>query len=38
VLAIDYDDAVLGWFAANGDFPWGGMGLQPLYFIERPAP
>ncbi|MHC4627521.1 MAG: sugar-binding protein, partial [Planctomycetota bacterium] len=31
VLAIDYDDAVLGWFAANGDFPWGGMGLQPLY-------
>jgi len=38
VLAIDYDDGVLGWFAANGDFPWGAMGLQPLYFIERPAP
>jgi hypothetical protein len=36
VLAIDYDDGALGWFAANGDFPWGGMGMQPMYFIERP--
>ncbi|MHC4228324.1 MAG: DOMON domain-containing protein [Planctomycetota bacterium] len=38
VLAIDYDDGGLGWFAANGDFPWGGLGLQPMNFIERPAP
>ena len=38
VLAIDYDDGALGWFAANGDFPWGGLGLQPMNFIERPAP
>jgi len=38
VLAIDYDDGVLGWFAGNGALPWTGMGLQPMNFIERPAP
>ncbi len=37
VLAIDYDEGVLGWFAANGDNPWAGLGMQPMYFIERPA-
>ncbi len=38
LLAIDFDDGVLGWFAGNGALPWTGMGLQPLNFIERPAP
>jgi len=34
VLGIDYDYGVLGWFAGNGDFPWSGMGMQPIYFVE----
>ncbi|MHC4116936.1 MAG: sugar-binding protein [Planctomycetota bacterium] len=37
VLAIDYDDGALSWFAANGAFPWTAMGLQPMYFVEQPA-
>ena len=38
VLGIDYDDGALGWFAGNGALPWTGNGLQPMYFVERPAP
>jgi len=38
VLAIDYDDGALGWFAANGSFPWSGLGLQPMYFVDAPTP
>ncbi len=38
VLAIDYDNGALGWFASIGTFPGAGLGLQPMYFIERPAP
>ena len=34
VLGIDYDNGALGWFAANGAFPWAGLGLQPMYFVE----
>ena len=37
VLGIDYDNGAMGWFAANGALPWTGGGLQPMYFIERPA-
>jgi len=38
VLAIDYDNGALSWFAGNGAFPWAGLGLQPMYFVERSAP
>jgi hypothetical protein len=34
VLGIDYDNGALGWFAGISSFPWTGMGLQPLYFVE----
>lgn len=34
VLGIDYDDGALGWFAGISSFPWIGMGLQPMYFVE----
>ena len=38
VLGIDYDNGAMGWFAGNGAFPWTNIGLQPMYFVERPAP
>jgi len=37
VLGIDYDNGVMGWFAGNGSFPWSGLGLQPMYFVEAPG-
>jgi len=40
LLGIDYDDGALSWFAGISVFPWTdtGLGLQPMYFVERPAP
>jgi hypothetical protein len=38
VLGIDYDNGALGWFASNGTFPWAGLGLQPMYFVEGSTP
>ena len=38
ILAIDYDDGALQWFAANHtSFPWSGAGVESIYFIERPT-
>ncbi|RJP30128.1 MAG: hypothetical protein C4527_10510 [Candidatus Omnitrophota bacterium] len=38
VLAIDYDNGALDWFAGNHtSFPWEGAGVERLFFIERPT-
>lgn len=38
VLAIDYDDGVLQWFATNhSSLPWFSQGVERMYFIERPT-
>ncbi len=38
VLAIDYDEGVLHWFAGNHPtFPWESGGIERINFIERPT-
>ncbi len=38
VLAIDYDEGALDWFAGNHTtFPWESEGIERIFFIERPT-